>query len=289
MNAVLRLYPKAFRDRYGDEIAMLLESSPTPRRDLVDVFWHALLDRVGDFFHGGWRSTPRYIKYAAAWLFATYAFGYLTAHASTMVIHLFVAEPGPIPILRPDVTQMRLFTAACIASVSVLAFFLGRRYWRGSPGSAVAALALSSVVVSVLRIDAYVLSDIQVSVHWEMLWLTLLGQAVWVASVALLVLALRRTRLPGLVAVAGVVAVAYAESVVVTAVLDGVYALPGNPWTDYWESIMGGVFLVTTDGNQGIAVHIVAWWPTIVTALVAGCTLAARRVPKTAHSPELAS
>ncbi|MEV4274872.1 hypothetical protein [Actinoplanes xinjiangensis] len=44
--AVLALYPRAVRERYGEEIAALLEQSGTPVRDLADVAWAALTDRV---------------------------------------------------------------------------------------------------------------------------------------------------------------------------------------------------------------------------------------------------
>ena len=38
---LLRLYPKQFRDRYGDELVELIERSDHPRRDAVDVALHA--------------------------------------------------------------------------------------------------------------------------------------------------------------------------------------------------------------------------------------------------------
>jgi hypothetical protein len=44
--AVLALYPPAVRERYGEEITDLLEHSGTPVRDLADVAWAALTDRV---------------------------------------------------------------------------------------------------------------------------------------------------------------------------------------------------------------------------------------------------
>ncbi|MEV4279868.1 hypothetical protein [Actinoplanes xinjiangensis] len=43
--AVLALYPRRIRDRYGAEITDLLLHSPTPGRDLADVAWCALADR----------------------------------------------------------------------------------------------------------------------------------------------------------------------------------------------------------------------------------------------------
>lgn len=43
---VVRLYPRAIRDRYGEEITDLLTASPTPVRDLADVARCALSDRI---------------------------------------------------------------------------------------------------------------------------------------------------------------------------------------------------------------------------------------------------
>ena len=38
---LLRLYPKRFRDRYGDELVELINRSDHPRRDAVNVVVHA--------------------------------------------------------------------------------------------------------------------------------------------------------------------------------------------------------------------------------------------------------
>jgi hypothetical protein len=38
---LLRLYPKAFRDRYGDEVVELINRSDHPRRDALNVAVHA--------------------------------------------------------------------------------------------------------------------------------------------------------------------------------------------------------------------------------------------------------
>jgi hypothetical protein len=46
--AVLALYPRQVRQRYGEEIRALLEQSPTPFRDLTDVACCALGDRLED-------------------------------------------------------------------------------------------------------------------------------------------------------------------------------------------------------------------------------------------------
>jgi hypothetical protein len=289
MNWVLNLYPREFRERYGDEVAEMLASSPTPRRDLLNIVWNALLERTEYAVRLGWRRAPRYSVYFVLWLAAAYVFSYVQARLASMIIKFFVVESGSIPVLRPDVEWMRAATALCVALLAFAAFFLGRRYWRGTAETVVVALALTGVVVSVLRIDAFGAYGIEVSWHWELIGYMLAEAAVWIAGAAFLVWGLRRVRRPGLVAVVGVVAVAYAKSVIMTALLDLMFTLPGNPWADYWQSIMGGVLVVITDDNVGIGVQIGGWSATIAAAFLAGCTLAARRVPKTAQSAELAS
>jgi hypothetical protein len=43
---LIRLYPRAWRDRYGDEFAALLESDGSGGRSVADVVWAALRERV---------------------------------------------------------------------------------------------------------------------------------------------------------------------------------------------------------------------------------------------------
>lgn len=43
---LIRCYPRAWRDRYGDEFAALLESEGSGGRSVADVLWAALSERV---------------------------------------------------------------------------------------------------------------------------------------------------------------------------------------------------------------------------------------------------
>jgi hypothetical protein len=45
--AVLAVYPPRVRERYGEEVADLLDHSPRPWHDLSDVAWNATWERVG--------------------------------------------------------------------------------------------------------------------------------------------------------------------------------------------------------------------------------------------------
>lgn len=46
MRWLLRLYPRAWRERYGAELEALLEDSPPSVRDVADLIWSALLLRL---------------------------------------------------------------------------------------------------------------------------------------------------------------------------------------------------------------------------------------------------
>ena len=46
MRALLRLFPRRFRDRYGDEIADLMRHSDRPARDVADLLAAALSLRM---------------------------------------------------------------------------------------------------------------------------------------------------------------------------------------------------------------------------------------------------
>lgn len=286
---VLALYPPVVRDRYGEEISSLLESSPTPQRDLLNVFWHALMDRTEYAVTLTWRRTPRYMIYTAMWLVGAYVFLTLTDRAQQWIIQAIVPHSVSIPFATSYLSQMRLLTTACIIAVAVAAFAASLRWWRGAVWQPIAALVVVSLVLNVVRVETFGLTTFQVQVVWDWFAWTLGEQCLWAASVLLLIVAIRRT--PGrwayAVALPGVVAVAYANTVLSTFLLDRFFDMPGNPWTAYWENIMGALYEVDLGSGGGVPVffmpnlpsetvvqvHTSGWWPTVATALVVGCAL----------------
>jgi hypothetical protein len=271
----LALYPPAVRDRYGDEIRLLLESSPTPRRDLLNVFCHALLDRTEYAVTLSWRRTPRYLLYYAVWLVGAYTFLTLTDRAQQWIIKAILRRTASIPFVTNALSQMRLLTIFCVLGLAVAAFAAGRRWWRGAVWQPIAALVTVSLVLGVVRVDTFGLTSFEVQVVWDWFAWTLGEQCLWAASVLLLIVAIRRAadRWASVVAFAGVVAVAYANTALSTFLLGQVFNLSGNPWTAYWESIMGALYEVNLGGDTFVQVHTSGWWPTVATALVAGCAL----------------
>jgi hypothetical protein len=49
---LVRLYPRAWRDRYGDEFEALLEDRQIGPRDLADMVWHAASERISPILGG---------------------------------------------------------------------------------------------------------------------------------------------------------------------------------------------------------------------------------------------
>jgi hypothetical protein len=313
MRAVLRLYRPAVRERYGDEIALLLECSPTPRRDLMNVFGNALLDRTEYLMTFTWRRAPRYVGFLALTFFAVYAFGYAGEQAKGRLAGLLFGKVFASGRIESVMFWLSVAAAVLLAAVSAAVFLLARRFGRGSSEYPVAALAVASVLAGLLSLRVGWLTPFRFSVEWQGFVWQLQQQAVWAGAVALLLYAIRKARHAVWVAAAGVLAVGYvctAVNVAITnAVFTGVFGFGGfgNPLTAYWQDMAGAVFVVSPSdaGHQifglfgylsdvnGVA-QLQApgngWWPTIATALVAGWALAAaRRVPKTAHSPELVS
>jgi hypothetical protein len=59
VRAAFAVYPEDVRDRYGAEIADLLDGSPRPWRDVGDVAWNAVLERAGTVRYGRLRPYGR--------------------------------------------------------------------------------------------------------------------------------------------------------------------------------------------------------------------------------------
>lgn len=49
---LLRFYPRIWRDRYGTEFKVMLESSPSGPRTIVDILFNALSERIFPVFGG---------------------------------------------------------------------------------------------------------------------------------------------------------------------------------------------------------------------------------------------
>jgi len=69
MRRLLRLYPRDWRDRYGDEVSDLLARSDRPRRDTIDLVMCALSERLGRLARRR-KETPMKLRVTAAVLVA---------------------------------------------------------------------------------------------------------------------------------------------------------------------------------------------------------------------------
>ncbi|MBV1850869.1 hypothetical protein [Catellatospora tritici] len=148
---VLALYPRRIRDRYGDEIADLLRDSPRPWRDLADVTWCALGDRVSHRAETITMARVRTTALRTAWLLASPA-------ALTAVLVAFMAMTGPALFLterftRVDQQAVQSAYAAMVLPAAVLAGLLGA--WTGRLGVARPWLAVpAAMAVGLVAIAA---------------------------------------------------------------------------------------------------------------------------------------
>src|SRR5687768_8208815 len=62
MSRIVRLYPEAWRDRYGDELAVLLEERGARPRDLVDLALGALDAHLHGLTTGGRAGMTRVLR-----------------------------------------------------------------------------------------------------------------------------------------------------------------------------------------------------------------------------------
>ncbi|GHJ46819.1 hypothetical protein Cs7R123_41610 [Catellatospora sp. TT07R-123] len=147
---VLALYPRGIRERYGDEIADLLHDSTRPWRDLADVTWCALGDRVTHRAETITMARARTTALRAAWLLASPA-------ALTAVLVAFMAAAGPALFLaerftRVDEHAAHTAYAVMVLPTAALAALLGA--WTGRRGVARAwltvpvAMALGLVAIA---------------------------------------------------------------------------------------------------------------------------------------------
>lgn len=160
---VLALYPPAVRERYGEEIAALLEQSRTPMRDLADVAWAALTDRAEKLMTAdipdALRRTPRRLTVAAVTVLACLAVPLLGFSVVPSAIVLVGLAAGMLCARRgggfgsaavvvgvvltllttPHLVQLLAGSTERIAEVASTAAF------------AAAAIALAALVVALVR------------------------------------------------------------------------------------------------------------------------------------------
>jgi hypothetical protein len=178
---VVAIYPKAIRDRYGDEITDLLTQSSRPLRDLVDIGWCAILER------GSFVSVPHLRSRVPQ------VVGVLAVPPVLGVALLTVASLGVLVVATVDAaasqSTIEIVMALAVAPVTAAAAWLG---WRSSrqPQRAAwlfivpALLTLSIVALSSVPIMGEALGEARVAVA--------VAAAVWCSLLTGLVVAVRR-------------------------------------------------------------------------------------------------
>ncbi|GGM42658.1 hypothetical protein ACFFX1_49635 [Dactylosporangium sucinum] len=236
---VLALYPRAVRDRYGEEIALLLERSRTPVRDLTDVAWSALTDRTEKLVTAdlpdALRRTPRWLTVAAA----------------TVLVCLAV------PLLGFSAVP------SAIVPVGLIAGLLCARRGGGFGSATVvigAALALFTVphLVQLLAGRTDRIAEVASTAAF----------VTAAAGLAALVVALvRRNRRPAALA-AAVVGALTLPLLATTMLVSMSGAGPtGNPWLAYWVSMLPYRGWSEASGTAFVPVlfDVLIWYPVLYT------------------------
>lgn len=177
----LAMYPRAVRDRYGDEIADLLAQSPRPVRDLTNVVWCALIEQGSLMSMPELRSrAPRVAGVLAIPLLLGAA---LLAVASLSILIVATIDAGASQGLVETVT------ALAVIPVSAAAAWLG---WRVGREPSMASwllfvpllLALSIVALSSVPIMGEALGEDRAAVA--------MAVVVWCLLLTVIVVAVRR-------------------------------------------------------------------------------------------------
>jgi hypothetical protein len=237
--AVLALYPPAVRERYGEEIAALLEQSPTPVRDLANVAWSALTDRAEKLvtvdIPDAIRGTPRWLTVASVTVLACLAVpivGFSTVPSAIVGVGL---AAGMLCAGRG-----RGFGSAAVVLGVVLALFTLPHLIQSLAGG----MARIAEVASTAAFAAAV-----------------------VALAALVVALVRRNRRTATLTTAvigGFALPPLASSMMV--LIDG--ARPtGNPWLAYWVSMLPYRGWSEHSGREFVFVlfDILIWYPALYT------------------------
>ncbi|MGA3523789.1 hypothetical protein [Melissospora conviva] len=218
---LLAMYPRAVRDRYGDEIADLLARSSRPVRDLADVAWCALVEQ------GSLMSLPRLrarLPQVAK----------LLAVAPMLALVLLAATTvGLFSAAAIDDGLVETGQAAAVVPVVVLAVLLGRRVSRGAATTGLLLCVPALLALGVLAMASVPGAGEALGENRAAVAVTL---AVWWLLLTGLVVAVRRlaARVP-------------APAVVPVAVLAG-FALLGLAFTAYGSAV--------THANTDLAAHL---------------------------------
>lgn len=174
IRAVLALYPRRVRDRYGDEISEMLAHSPRPGRDLADVAWCALADRGASLTVS--HARPHLLRLTGL-LAAPLAFGVALATLASVAVAVLGLVEGFGYRLGYRLADVAI--AASVVPVAAGTVWLARRTGRRATIAAPTfvvptALTLGTIAVASLPYWGQALGEI-----W---WATLVSSLCWYAA-----------------------------------------------------------------------------------------------------------
>lgn len=237
--AVLALYPPAVRKRYGEEIAALLEASPTPGRDLADVAWSALTDRAEKLVTVDLADTPRR---TTRWL---------TVAAVTVLACVAVPLLGFSPV------------PSTIVAVGLAA---GTRCARRGGGFGPAAVVIGTVL-TLFTLPHLVQSLVGQIGRVAEVASTAAFAAAAAALAALVVRLVRRNRRTAALTVAVIGAFTLPQLASTMLVLISGAGPTGNPWLAYWVSMLPYRGWSQEGGTEFVFVlfDTLIWYPALYT------------------------
>jgi hypothetical protein len=237
--AVLALYPPAVRERYGEEIADLLEQSRAPMRDLADVAWSALTERAEKLMTAdipdALRRTPRRLTVASVTVLACLAVPLLA----------FSAVPSAIVL------------------VGLAAGMLCARRGGGFGSAAVVV----GVVLALLTSPHLVQSLVEPIDRLAEVASTAAFAAAAAALAALVVALVRRNRRSAALTAAVIGGLALPQLASTTLVLISGAGPAGNPWLAYWVSMLPYRGWSEESGTDfvGVLFDTLVWYPALYT------------------------
>lgn len=281
MRAPLWLYPPAFRERYGEEISHLLASSRKPVRDVLDVVWHALLERMELTVPRFFRALPRLFGFAAlVVLFAIGAGSVAHFAARQLAARLGATPQTPVAaIVHTVVFTVALAVAvAAVRTGRALAARLAYPTWTVVAVTVVAQIIGSQVIVDPTTKHAWTL-PVSIVPDATAVKPTLLFLGAWLVLTLVLVAVVRRltSRRAIVAAVLGGLVVLQMMAYV-DIVMSGYSYLAEGPWVlDYWRSLAG--VLVPMRGGGDVMLSDQEWLTTMYTCAVLGYAIALVRRP----------
>jgi hypothetical protein len=157
VRALLRLYPRPWRQRYGDELAALLQEQPTRLRIVLDVVRAALGQRVSSLAHAGMAMSDssgtalHFARVPSAVIPIALSFAALT------VLVVSLAMSNWTVVRESDEGAAAHLYQLCMTLQAPVLLFFALKWIRRSPKRALAVLAIQLAAALLAMAPVYLL------------------------------------------------------------------------------------------------------------------------------------